>query len=99
MVFVSSWRDVCFFQLGRKTPATASCEIMVIEVKLEKEQKEEIDLHVTKQHLDLRSPFYRLSLPLPHLADPEASSAEWDPRRCTLTISIALSRELDFANF
>uniref|UniRef100_A0A1B6JS01 PIH1D1/2/3 CS-like domain-containing protein n=1 Tax=Homalodisca liturata TaxID=320908 RepID=A0A1B6JS01_9HEMI len=88
-----------FLQLGRKTPSTASCEVMVISLCLKGERKEDIDLHLTQQHLDLRSPLYRLSLPLPHPADPESSSAEWEPSLSVLTVSLALRRELDFTNF
>ncbi|XP_054284852.1 dynein axonemal assembly factor 6 [Macrosteles quadrilineatus] len=88
-----------FLQLGRKTPATASCEVMVIEMCLEGERKEDIDLQVTKHHLDLRSPMYRLSLPLPHPADPDHSTAEWQTTKSLLTVSVALTRDLDFVNF
>jgi HSP20 family molecular chaperone IbpA len=72
---------------------------MVIEMRLEGEKKEDIDLQVTRHQLDLRSPLYRLSLPLPHPAHSERSSAEWEPNRSLLTVSVALARDLDFVNF
>uniref|UniRef100_A0A1B6MQN4 PIH1D1/2/3 CS-like domain-containing protein n=1 Tax=Graphocephala atropunctata TaxID=36148 RepID=A0A1B6MQN4_9HEMI len=88
-----------FLQLGRKNSSTASCEVMVISVCLEGERREDIDLHLTSQHLDLRSPVYRLSLSLPHPVDPQASSAEWEPTHSVLTVALALTRELDYVNF
>lgn len=88
-----------FLGLGRKTPATASCETMVLTMDLKGEKKVDIDLHITKQHLDLRSPLYRLSLPLPHPINPDKSSAEWIDAKSVLTVHLTLDREYDFANF
>lgn len=72
---------------------------MVLTVDLKGEKKTDIDLNVTKQHLDLRSPLYRLSLPLPHPISPDRSSADWTDSKATLTVYLSLDREYDFVNF
>lgn len=72
---------------------------MVVDLQLAGENKEDIDLNVTKHLLDLRSPCYRLSLPLPHPVDPDSSTADWHTDKAVLTISLPLKREMDFANF
>uniref|UniRef100_A0A1B6D7A6 PIH1D1/2/3 CS-like domain-containing protein n=1 Tax=Clastoptera arizonana TaxID=38151 RepID=A0A1B6D7A6_9HEMI len=88
-----------YLQLGQKTPATASCEKMIIIIKLPGEKKADIDICLNKHHLDLRSPMYRLSLALPHEVDPDTSSGEWRESKSTLTITLTLRREFDFVNF
>ncbi|KAK9510251.1 hypothetical protein O3M35_005074 [Rhynocoris fuscipes] len=88
-----------FLQMGNKTPNTASCEGMVIDINMKGENKNDIDCHVTKTHLDIRSPSYRLNLALPHPVDPDSCSAEWNGTLNHLIINLTLSREYDFINF
>lgn len=88
-----------FLQMGAKTPASSSCEDIVIEIILEKENKSSVDLHVVKQVLELRSEKYRLSLPLPHPVDPESTKAVWEPSTDMLRVVLKMKRDLDFVNF
>lgn len=88
-----------FLQMGPKTPGTASCEDMVIQIKLPHENYSDVDLHVEKNVLELRSPKYRLSLPLPHPVKPNLAKSVWDPDTNTLVVTLRMDRELDFANF
>ncbi|XP_022196840.2 dynein assembly factor 6, axonemal [Nilaparvata lugens] len=88
-----------YLQMGRKTTASSSCEMMVLDFKLANEQRECVDLQVSRKHLDIRSPLYRLSLPLPHPVNPDKSTADWDPTTSILSVSLFLDRELDYVNF
>ncbi|KAK6628523.1 hypothetical protein RUM43_002338 [Polyplax serrata] len=88
-----------FLQMGQKTPATASCEDLVVEIKLPRESRETVDLHVSKQVLELRSRLYRLSLPLPHPVDSNSTKAVWNSDKDILTVTLRMDREFDFANF
>lgn len=88
-----------FLQMGQKTPATSSCEDMVIEIKLHREDRREVNLNVTKQVLELRSPLYRLSLPLPHPVDSNSTKAVWNSDKDILIVTLRMEREFDFVNF
>lgn len=88
-----------FLQMGNKTPATASCEDMVVEIKLPGEDKSRVDLNVVKQCLELRSLKFRLSLPLPHPVNPDSTKAVWDADGSLLTVTLRMDREFDFVNF
>lgn len=68
-------------------------------MNLEGEVKDDVDCHLTKEHLDIRSPRYRLSMPLPHPVDTESCTAEWDADHCKLTLNLTLNREYDYVNF
>ena len=88
-----------YLQMGMKTPATASCEDMVVEIKLPKENRRHVDLHVSNQVLELRSPLYRLSLPLPHPVDDKSTKATWNSDKDILNVTLRMNREFDFVNF
>ncbi|XP_075218228.1 dynein axonemal assembly factor 6-like [Lycorma delicatula] len=88
-----------YLQLGLKTPASASCEAMLITVCLKKESHDDVDLQISRQHMDIRSPLYRLSLPLPHPVNPDKCTAEWESDTCILKVTLLLNRELDYVNF
>ncbi|GFG30164.1 hypothetical protein Cfor_10151 [Coptotermes formosanus] len=86
-----------YLQMGGKTTGTASCEDMVVSVHLPGETRNQVDLEVTRQRLDVRSPRYRLSLPMPHPVDPDSSRAEW--LDSLLIVTLRMQREFDFINF
>ncbi|KAG8227048.1 hypothetical protein J437_LFUL014890 [Ladona fulva] len=88
-----------YLQIGGKTPASFSCEDLVLTVCLKGETRNKIDLNVQTNRIDLRSPLYRLGLPLPHHVDPNSSKATWDQNEETLTIILRIVREFDFLNF
>jgi HSP20 family molecular chaperone IbpA len=83
--------------MGGKTAGTASCEDMVVSVRLPGEIRGQVNLTVTRQRLDIRSPRYRLSLALPHPVDPGSSRAEW--LNSMLEVTLRMDREYDFINF
>ncbi|KAL1124128.1 hypothetical protein AAG570_001898 [Ranatra chinensis] len=87
-----------YLQMGNKTPTTASCEAMVISMFLKGDRQGDVDCHLGTMHLDIRSPRYRLSLPLPHPVDPDTSTAEWVTAESRLILTLTLNRELDFVN-
>ena len=90
-----------FLQMSAKTPGTASCENMVIEIFLENETVgiQGMDLNVDKTKISLKTPKYRLDLPLPHPTDPDRGNAAWLSDVKTLKLTLKLVREFDFVNF
>ncbi|XP_071441961.1 dynein axonemal assembly factor 6 [Hetaerina americana] len=88
-----------YLQVGFKTPLSSSCEDMVVTVDLKGESSDRIVLNVQPTSIDIRSPLYRLALPLPHEVDPNSGSAKWDEEKSMLTITLRIIRELDFINF
>ncbi|XP_063233795.1 dynein axonemal assembly factor 6 [Bacillus rossius redtenbacheri] len=102
-----------FLQLGAKTPASASCEALVVRVELPGERRDAVQLQasgflppapflagtlVTREQLTVRSPRHFLHLPLPHPVKPDGARASWDPHTSTLTVAVDMDRELDFLN-
>lgn len=56
--------------MGNKTPSSASCENLVVEIYLPDEQDfTKIQLNLKAQAIDLRSPIHFLHLGLPHAID------------------------------
>ncbi|CAH1395823.1 unnamed protein product [Nezara viridula] len=88
-----------YLQMSNKNPTSASCENLIITVTMKGECKNVIDCNVTRTNLDIRSPMYRLNLPLPHPIDPDSATAEWHSSSCQLIISLQMKREYDFMNF
>ncbi|XP_072156203.1 dynein axonemal assembly factor 6 [Bemisia tabaci] len=88
-----------FLQIGPKTPASASCEAMVLKIDMPGELSSEICCDVKKQHMDVRSPRYRLALPLPHPVHHKICKAQWNESTSQLIVTLYLDREYDFINF
>lgn len=85
--------------MGNKSPATASSENMIVSVYLPGEDHKNIDLKVTKQHLDVISPNFKLDLHLPQPVDPQRGNAKWDKDEEKLIITLDMDREFDYINF
>ncbi|XP_076233021.1 dynein axonemal assembly factor 6 [Calliopsis andreniformis] len=88
-----------FLGMGFKTPSSASCEWLIISVKMPQETRDKVELSVESEAIDVRSPRYRLHLATPHPVDPNTSSAKWHTNTSTLEITLKLVRELDNVNF
>ncbi|KDR16238.1 hypothetical protein L798_09656 [Zootermopsis nevadensis] len=86
-----------YLQMGGKSAGTASCEDLVVSVQLPGETRGQVNLSVTRQRLDVRSPRYRLSFALPHPVNPNLCRAEW--LNSALEITLRMDREFDFINF
>lgn len=84
-----------FLGLSAKTPSTADCEDLVVELYLPGESRDDINVEVTKGTLELRSVRYRLSLPLPRPVDPNSSRAVWLADQCQLQISLRVFQPLE----
>lgn len=97
---VISTEDI-YLQMGLKTPATSSCEDMIIEIQLPDEMVgiDQMDLNVTENEVQLRSPVYNLKLLLPQKVHPNKGRAEYDADKKLLKITIRMDREYDFVNF
>ncbi|XP_045470747.1 dynein axonemal assembly factor 6 [Harmonia axyridis] len=88
-----------FLQMGPKNPSTACCEDMIIEVYLPKDKRQNIDLKVKNNQLQIFSPNHVLDIPLPHPVDPQKGNAQWDQEQEKLTITLNMQREFDYMNF
>ncbi|RZB38734.1 uncharacterized protein BDFB_006908 [Asbolus verrucosus] len=88
-----------FLQMGAKTPATASCEDMIVTIDLPGEHMQNMDIKVLTQSLEVSSPNFSLKIPLPQLVHPQKGDAKWDKDEEKLTITLRMEREFDFVNF
>uniref|UniRef100_A0A182QGU2 PIH1D1/2/3 CS-like domain-containing protein n=1 Tax=Anopheles farauti TaxID=69004 RepID=A0A182QGU2_9DIPT len=92
-----------YLQMNRKTPSTASCEHMIVEVFLTDEPDtvgiHHIELSVKEQHVIVGSPKHHLELALPHRINPDKGNAAWLADQKTLRLTLMMVRELDFVNF
>ena len=90
-----------YLQMGLKTPATSSCEDIIVDIQLPDETVgiDRMDLQVEPNTVELQTPVYRLNLSLPHKVDPKKSRAAFDPVKKTLKLTLRMNRELDFVNF
>lgn len=90
-----------YLQMGLKTPATSSCEDMIINIQLPDETVgvDQMSLNLKEFELELVSPVYRLKLPLPHKISPGQSNAKFDCDKKLLKIIMRMDREFDFVNF
>ena len=90
-----------FLQMGLKTPATSSCEDIIVDIQLPDETVgiDRMDLQVESNIVHLQTPVYRLNLSLPHKVDPKKSRAAFDSVKKTLKLTLRMNRELDFVNF
>jgi len=68
-----------YLQMGFKTPSTASCEDMIVEIQLPEETVgiDRMQLDVEAEQVSLQTPVYRLLLPLPHKINPKKGRAEY----------------------
>ncbi|XP_049866506.1 dynein axonemal assembly factor 6 [Pectinophora gossypiella] len=88
-----------FLQIGPKTPGSASCENLIVRIKMPGDKKENVDLAVDTNSVTVNSSQYSLKLPLPHGINPDLSKANWDSADETLVLTLKLDREFDFVNF
>lgn len=90
-----------YLQMGLKTPATSSCEDMIIDIQLPNEfvKIDQMELNVEADAVHLQTPTYRLKLSLPHRIDPKKGRAAYDSDKKVLKLTLRLNRELDFVNF
>ncbi|XP_065832762.1 dynein axonemal assembly factor 6-like [Oscarella lobularis] len=99
MVFQQSvFTEDLFLGMGNKNPSTASCENLVIKIKLPETNYSDVHLDVTDTFLDCRTPKHKLGLHLPHRVDSKNGRAKWDSEQEQLTVTLKLNREYDFLN-
>lgn len=90
-----------YLQTGLKTPATSSCEDMIIDISLPDEivNIDQMNLNVEPEKVDLQTPAYHLSISLPHKIYPKKGRAEFDTDKKILKLTLKMDREYDFVNF
>jgi dynein assembly factor 6, axonemal len=86
-------------QIGMKSPSSASCENLIVRIKMPGDKKENVELSVDTRSVKVDSSQYHLKLPLPHDINPDTSKASWDTAEETLVLTLKLDREFDFVNF
>lgn len=85
-----------YLGMSNRDPSSSSCEDLVVKVQLPGTTMAQVNLDVTDKLLDLRTPKFRLCLPLPHPCDSKNGSAKWDASRETLSVTLRMVREYDF---
>lgn len=90
-----------YFRMGNKTSATSSCEEMCLEILMPMETVgiDRMELDVTPSEIDLKTPTYRLKLPLVQQIDPDHGNANWDDSGKMLRLTLRMKRDYDFINF
>lgn len=90
-----------YLQMGLKTASTASCEDMIVEIKLPDESVgiDRMELNLEESQVDLKTPIYKLKLTLPHKVAPSKSRAQYDVEKKILKLTLRMNREFDFVNF
>lgn len=90
-----------FLQMSSKTATTASCEEMCLEIAMPEENisVDDMELDIESNSIDLKTPVYRLKMPLVQSIDPDQGRAVWDDDRKMLTLTLRMKREFDFINF
>ena len=82
-----------YLGMGTVDPSSASCNVMVIKIKLPEQHANDIDLDVQRQILSLQSAKYRLATYLPHPVDPDAGNAKWHADKEMLVLRLPIIRD------
>lgn len=87
-----------YLPLSTKTPATACCEQMCIEILMPNETVaiDRMTLDVRANDLALHTPVYRLNIPLPQQINPDHSKAEWDEAKKLLKLTLRVKKNWNF---
>lgn len=90
-----------YLGMSNKNASTASCEDMILEIKLPGETAtiDEMELTITENFLDFASPKYKAKIPLPYPVDPNKGKATYNAEYNLLKLVLRMNRELDFVNF
>lgn len=90
-----------YLGLSNKTPSTASCEDIVLEIKVPDETVgiDGMTVDVTEKEVLFQSPKYRTKIPLPYEVDPNKGKAIYNSDHKILKLTLRMRRELDFVNF
>ncbi|KAK9824622.1 hypothetical protein WJX72_011800 [[Myrmecia] bisecta] len=83
-----------FLGLSDKDPSSTCCEDLVLTISLPGTKSlAELDLDVQPTRVQLRSPLYKLALPLPHKVDEKQGSAKWDAKKEMLCVTLRIVRD------
>jgi dynein assembly factor 6, axonemal len=87
-----------YLQLSGKTPATFSCEDMILQIEMPDETVgiDEMNLVVEEKSVKLRTKIYLLNIPLSQKVDKKKSKAEYDSVTKQLNLTMRINREFDF---
>uniref|UniRef100_A0A336KKZ5 CSON012942 protein n=1 Tax=Culicoides sonorensis TaxID=179676 RepID=A0A336KKZ5_CULSO len=90
-----------YLGMNNKNASTASCEDMILEIKLPGETAtiEEMELTITENMVDFASPKFKAKIPLPYSVDPNKGKATYNGEYNLLKLVLRMTRELDFINF
>mmetsp|Transcript_47338 Transcript_47338/g.122445 ORF Transcript_47338/g.122445 Transcript_47338/m.122445 type:complete len:196 (-) Transcript_47338:44-631(-) len=85
-----------FLGIDGKTPSSFDSEKMVVKIKLPNTKGSDLQLDVTRVHLLLKTPKYRLSLPLPHSVFDKEGDAKWISDKYVLEVTLPIDRSEDY---
>lgn len=90
-----------YLQIGNRTSSTASCEELCIDIRMPDESVgiEQMELNINQNDIDLKTPIYRLKLPLVQKINPDFGKAQWNREKKILRLNLIMKREFDCINF
>ncbi|KND04824.1 uncharacterized protein SPPG_00527 [Spizellomyces punctatus DAOM BR117] len=91
-----SANDLYLGGLSGKTPSIHDADDLVVSISMPHAKMKDVDLDCTESTLEIRSPQYRLKLPLPDLVDSDNGEAKWDKGKSLLVVTLPIKRENRF---
>eukprot|EP00055_Hartaetosiga_balthica_P006796 m.22198 g.22198 ORF g.22198 m.22198 type:complete len:204 (+) comp5431_c0_seq2:92-703(+) len=85
-----------YLGMSGRSPASHSCEEIVVNIKLPGEKMSDVDLDVTKETLKLTSSKFKLFLTLPHPVDDKEGSAKFITQKSLLRVTLPVRRDYQF---
>ncbi|CAM9309604.1 unnamed protein product [Phaeothamnion confervicola] len=79
-----------FLGIGDKTPGSKDCTHMVVKIQFPGARMADLELDVTRHKIRAESPDLRLATYLPLPVDESKGVAKWDPKRCTLAVTLPI---------
>lgn len=77
-----------------KTPSICDADALSVSIDLPQSSSADVSLEVTRWELNVRTPLYRLKLPLPHPVDEDRGTAIWEKDRGQLVIRIPILKDV-----
>ena len=82
-----------YLGMGTTDPSSASCDTLVVKIKLPGEKMNELDLDVQRQIIVVQSAKHRLATYLPRPVESSMGNAKWYAEKEELVLRLPLSQE------
>merc|ERR1712154_369042 len=76
-----------------KHPGSASCDSLIVKIKLPGETLKNIDLEIEESSIKLLSTQFYLDLPLSYETESDQAKAKWDRAFSTLRVELPLKKD------